>query len=113
MVVATSCKSFEAADASAWNFRVRTSMGTTCSANGMMKCKPSPRTRFSTAPTYKTTPLCPASTTTTDSNITTIITTNVIIPATTINLLDDLDPEYWDGLRLPNLLNGFFIRLIF
>jgi hypothetical protein len=37
----------------------------------------------------------------------------VTIPATIINLLDDLVPEYWDGLGLPNLLNGFFIKLIF
>src|SRR5215831_3621594 len=77
MVVCTSCRSLEAAVASAWNFRVRTSSGTTCSANGMIKCNPSPNTRFSTAPTYRTTPLCPASTTTTDSNIITIITTNI------------------------------------
>jgi len=37
-------------------------------------------------------------TTTTDSNITTIIIIKVTIPATIINLLDDPDPEYWDGL---------------
>src|SRR6266550_7959415 len=107
MVVCTSCRSLEAAEASAWNFNVRTSSGTTCSANGMIKWIPSPNTRFSTAPTYRTTPLCPASTTTTDSNITTIITTNVTIPATIINLLEDLDPEYrYDslpGLGLPDL----------
>jgi hypothetical protein len=42
----------------------------------------------------------------------TIITTNVIIPATIINLLEDLDPEYCDGLELPDLLNGFLIKLI-
>ena len=42
MVVRTSCRTLEAADASAWNFNVRTSSGTTCSANGMIKCIPSP-----------------------------------------------------------------------
>src|SRR5215831_13382226 len=95
MVVCTSCRSLEAAVASAWNFRVRTSSGTTCSANGMIKCIPSPKTQFSTAPTYRTTPLCPASTTTTDSNITTMITTNVITAATIISLLED-GVDLWD-----------------
>ena len=40
------------------------------------------------------------------------MTTNVIIPARITNLLEDLDPEYWDGLGLPNVLNGFFMKLI-
>ena len=44
-----------------------------------MKCTPSPNTLFSTAPTYNTTPLCPACTMTTDSDITIIITINVAI----------------------------------
>jgi hypothetical protein len=30
--------------------------------------------------------------------MTTIIITKVTTPATIINLLDELDPEYWDGL---------------
>ena len=33
------------------DFNVRTSSCITCSANGIMKCTPSPKTRFSTAPT--------------------------------------------------------------
>ena len=43
-----------------------------------------------------------------------MMTTNVITPATIINLLEDgPDPEYWDGLWLPDLLNGFLIKFIF
>src|SRR5919197_6682495 len=118
MVVATSCKSFEAADASAWNLSVRTSSCITCSANGTMKCNPSPNTLFSTAPTYRTTPLCPACTMTTDSDITTIIIINVTIPASIFSLFDpriDLDglavPLYPYGYPSGVPLKGFFIKL--
>ncbi len=45
--------------------------------------------QFSTTPTYRATPLCPACITTIDSNIMTIIKTNVIIPATIFNLLEN------------------------
>src|ERR671938_2193922 len=118
MTVSTSCTSFEAAEALAWNFNGRTSNGITCSANGIIKCNPSPNTLFSTAPTYRTTPLCPACTITTDSDITTIIIINVTIPARIFSLLDpriDLDgpcvPLYSYGFASGDLLNGFFIKL--
>ena len=50
----------------------------------MIKCIPSPNTRFSTAPRYRTAPLCQACTTTTDSNITMTITRIVATTAAKI-----------------------------
>src|SRR6185437_6041148 len=60
----------------------------TCSANGITKCTPSPSTLFSTAPRSRTTPLCPACTMTTDSDITKIITINVTRAAIITNFLE-------------------------
>ena len=46
--------------------------------------------------------------------MTTMIITNVITPDTIINLLEEgPGPEYWYGLWLPDLLNGFLIRIIY
>src|ERR687886_988834 len=89
-----------------------------------MKCNPSPNTLFSTAPTYRTTPLCPAWTITTDSDSITIITTKVIIAARIFNLLSpiiDREPTYSSGspsgvllsYDLPDLLKGFLISISF
>jgi hypothetical protein len=52
----------------------------------MIKCNPSPNTLFSTAPTYRTTPLCPASIMTTDSDSITIMITKGTIAAKIANV---------------------------
>jgi len=50
-------------------------------------------------------------TTTADSNITTMMTTNVITAATIFNLLKDVFDEGYSGIL--DLLNGFLIRTIY